>query len=1098
MATSATRRTASAKLLPPAAASSALRRPRLESRLDEAFGKRLTTIVAGAGLGKSTLLAGWTRDVHCAWYTVTGEDAVVAVFARGIDDALRLAVPDLPESLGGVVEATRGSAEEELGRADAFAALLCETLAEHLVHDVVLVLDDVHELGAAAASARLLEGFCRQAPPTIHLVLASRAEPPFPIARLRGRGDVLELDAASLAFTIEEVRELLEGSLDADEAGLAGPVHEATEGWPAAVRLAIETLRAAPADRRAHALDRLRRPEGPLFSYLAEEVFSREPAEVREFLRHVAPLEGFSVELCEHLGLERAGPILGQLSRRGLFVHNEGGEEERFSLHALVRDFARRHWPLTAEELRDVLERAAAWYEHRGDPTQELRCLEAVADGAAVARFLRGRGPVLLAAGAVDSVVRAAELVPPELRDADLELLAGQARQIRGDWEGALACYRRAEGGADRLRPAIAWRMGVIHYLRGELEQALAVYERALTDGSEPREEAMLHAWAATTHWVRGAVEVARDLAERALVVATSVGDDQGLAAAHTALAMVSSSDGDRLATYEHDRLALTHAERAGDVLQIIRVRTNHGSHLADESRHEEALTELEAAIRLADLAGFETFRALGLSNRGEARLRLGRLDEAIADLESSRKLFQRLESGRVTYPLGHLGDAYRERGDLASARAAYEEVLSLAGESGDLQALVPALAGLARVLAGDEPEEATDLSRQALSYGAGLGYVAASLAAGWLELVQGRHEAAAGLAEQAGAAARERRDRAGLAESIELAVLSAEDPARELGRLEEVIEIWRSIGNPVGQARAALALTRLTRDPATRALASRHERRLQTLGVRTRPPLAAGVLAVLPVEERAPVTIQTLGVFRVLRDGHAVPASSWQSKKARQLLKLLVSRRGRPAAREVLMHALWPGEDAERLGNRLSVALATVRGVLDPEKRFPPDQFVVADGHAAGLVVSHLAVDVETFLAQARAGLRADAERRLDEADALLEAAEAAYTGEFLEEDVYEDWAAPLREETRAAYVAVARALARLADRRGDDEAAVRYRLRILERDRYDEEAHLGLVAALERAGRHGDARRRYGDYTTTLQELDLEPAPFPRAEQT
>lgn len=197
-------------------------------------------------------------------------------------------------------------------------------------------------------------------------------------------------------------------------------------------------------------------------------------------------------------------------------------------------------------------------------------------------------------------------------------------------------------------------------------------------------------------------------------------------------------------------------------------------------------------------------------------------------------------------------------------------------------------------------------------------------------------------------------------------------------------------------------------------------------------------------------------------------------------------------------MHALWPGEDAERLGNRLSVALATVRGVLDPEKRFPPDQFVVADGHAAGLVVSHLAVDVETFLAQARAGLRADAERRLDEADALLEAAEAAYTGEFLEEDVYEDWAAPLREETRAAYVAVARALARLADRRGDDEAAVRYRLRILERDRYDEEAHLGLVAALERAGRHGDARRRYGDYTTTLQELDLEPAPFPRAEQT
>jgi ATP/maltotriose-dependent transcriptional regulator MalT/DNA-binding SARP family transcriptional activator len=1093
MATRVRRRAASAKLLPPAAATSALRRPVLESRLDEAFGKRLTTIVAGAGLGKSTLLAAWTRDVQCAWYTVTAEDAVVAVFARGIDDALRLAVPQLPENLGGVVEATRGSEEEELGRADAFAALLCETLAEHLEHDLVLVLDDVHELGSAAASARLLEGLCRQAPPTIHLVLASRAEPGFPIARLRGRGEVLELDAGSLAFTADEVRELLASSIDAETAGLADAIHEATEGWPAAVRLAVEALRAAPLAGRPSALERVRRPEGPLFSYLADEVFSREPPEVREFLRRVAPLEGFTVELCEHLGVDQAGAVIGQLSRRGLFVHHEGGEDERYSLHALVRDFARRSWPLSEDELRDVLSRAAAWYEQRGDPTEELRCLEAANDGAAVARFLRTRGPVLLAAGAADSIVRAADLVPPELRDADLELLAGQARQIRGDWEGALACYGRAGAGAEQLRPAIAWRMGVIHYLRGELEQALAVYERALTDGGEPHEEAMLYAWAATTHWVRGAVDVARGLAERALATATSVSDDQGLAAAHTSLAMVSSSEGDRVATYDHDRLALAHAERAGDVLQIIRVRTNHGSHLADESRHEEALAELEAALRLADLAGFETFRALGLSNRGEARLRLGRVDEAIADLESSRKLFQRLESGRVTYPLGHLGDAYRERSDLASARAAYEEVLSIAGESGDVQALVPALAGLARVLAADEPEQAAELVQRALSYGPGLGHVAASLAAGWLALVREQPGEAAARAEQAAAAARERRDRAGLAESIELTVLASTEPGRELGRLDEAIQIWRAIGNPVGEARAGLALSRLTRDPATRALAARYERRLQTLGVRTRPPLAAGTLALLPVEQHAPAAIQTLGVFRLLREGHAVAASSWQSKKARQLLKLLVARRGRPAARDVLMHALWPEEDPDRLGNRLSVALATIRSVLDPEKRYPPDHFVAADAHAAGLVVAHLAIDIETFLAQARAGLRADAEHRLDEAEALLEAAEAGYTGDFLEEDLYEDWAAPLREEARAAYVGVARALARLADRRGDDEAAVRYRLRILERDRYDEGAHLGLVAALARTGRHGDARRRYGAYTATLQELDLEPAPFP-----
>ena len=68
------------------------------------------------------------------------------------------------------------------------------------------------------------------------------------------------------------------------------------------------------------------------------------------------------------------------------------------------------------------------------------------------------------------------------------------------------------------------------------------------------------------------------------------------------------------------------------------------------------------------------------------------------------------------------------------------------------------------------------------------------------------------------------------------------------------------------------------------------------------------------------------------------MPTGEWQSRKARDLLKMLIARRGRSVARQVLMDGLWPDEDPERLGNRLSVALATVRSVLDPEKRHPAD----------------------------------------------------------------------------------------------------------------------------------------------------------------
>ncbi len=109
-----------------------------------------------------------------------------------------------------------------------------------------------------------------------------------------------------------------------------------------------------------------------------------------------------------------------------------------------------------------------------------------------------------------------------------------------------------------------------------------------------------------------------------------------------------------------------------------------------------------------------------------------------------------------------------------------------------------------------------------------------------------------------------------------------------------------------------------------------------------------------------------------------------------------------------------------------LPLDLSTVRAVLDPERRLAPDRFVAADRHAVW--VADLLVDVEEFLASARAALAAHARGEADQALALLTSAEAAYAGDFLEEDRYEDWAVPLREEARAAYLAVTRTLARIA----------------------------------------------------------------------
>ena len=114
-------------------------------------------------------------------------------------------------------------------------------------------------------------------------------------------------------------------------------------------------------------------------------------------------------------------------------------------------------------------------------------------------------------------------------------------------------------------------------------------------------------------------------------------------------------------------------------------------------------------------------------------------------------------------------------------------------------------------------------------------------------------------------------------------------------------------------------------------------------------------------------------------------------------------------------------------------------------------------------------------------------------DAPARLAAAEAAYGGDFLEEDAYEDWAIALREEARTIYTEVVRALAEDAAARGDADATTRFYLRVLERDPYDEPAHLGLVSALESAGRHGEARRCFRAYCARMDEIGVESAPFP-----
>jgi tetratricopeptide (TPR) repeat protein len=176
-------------------------------------------------------------------------------------------------------------------------------------------------------------------------------------------------------------------------------------------------------------------------------------------------------------------------------------------------------------------------------------------------------------------------------------------------------------------------------------------------------DQALLLAWAATAHWLRGDAKACRALADDAMARARRSDDDRALAAAHTVRALVAAYDGDRLANDTHYLRALDRAEAAGDLLQVIRIRLNRGSRLNEEGFYDEAVTELDLAIGHADLGGYAAFKAIALGNRGEARYHPGQFDHALDDLEVAKSIFQRLGSPLVATRWDRRGTSTRPGG---------------------------------------------------------------------------------------------------------------------------------------------------------------------------------------------------------------------------------------------------------------------------------------------------------------------------------------------------------------------------------------------------------------------------------------------------
>lgn len=256
----------------------------------------------------------------------------------------------------------------------------------------------------------------------------------------------------------------------------------------------------------------------------------------------------------------------------------------------------------------------------------------------------------------------------------------------------------------------------------------------------------------------------------------------------------------------------------------------------------------------------------------------------------------------------------------------------------------------------------------------------------------------------------------------------------------------------------------------------------------------AAAVLASMRTDEPEPTESAEQSkaekpCIRVLDDFSVTSADGevahWQSRKARQLLKILIGRRGATVSRETLMDLLWPGESPDLLANRFSVATTAVRRALDPNASAPRDAYLESRDGLLRLRTETIDIDVERFFALVNEATQAVGDPHTQKR--LLTDALSLYVGEPMREEQEEAWASELRREAHFAYFTAAHTLADLLETPGNEAQRLSLYRRILNLDEYDQRAHEGLIETLETMGSHGQAEEARSEYVARMEALGV-----------
>lgn len=607
----------STKLRPSQARSKLVARPRLIERLEPETGRRLTLVSAPAGSGKSTLLGMWwngrSRGERCAaWLSLDDGDNDPTRFLAYLVAAIAGAVDS--EAFGEGILATLRAPESP--RMEAVLGAILNEISD-LPCGLDLVLDDYHAIDSEKIN-EIVAFLLDHQPEGMHLIVSGRGDPPLPLPRLRGRGQMAELGAPDLAFTGEEAAAFLKGVMGLElSAEDVAALETTTEGWIAGLQLAALSMR----DREDTSafIESFSGRHRDVFDYLAEEVLEGQPTLVREFLLQTSILNNLNAPLCNALtGRSDGQDMLERLERANLFVVALDTQRRWYRYHHLFAEFMRDRLIGEDPELAGKLHlRASSWYEEDGHPAEAIGHALAVPDYELATRLIGTEARQAWSRGEVPTVLRWMEALPDDVerRLPWFLLQHALALALMGRADDVEPLLRAAEPGDETPEGERQFRVGFasavrswLARLRGDTSQAVELARRALA--LLPEDQGGLRSFAAVclgdTLWTAGDLAAADEALAEAARIGRSAGQVYSTLAAMTLLARVQAERGTLREASATLGQALRFVTQQGlELLPAVgAIHIGMGALHYERNDLNEAERALETGVAMAELTG--------------------------------------------------------------------------------------------------------------------------------------------------------------------------------------------------------------------------------------------------------------------------------------------------------------------------------------------------------------------------------------------------------------------------------------------------------------------------------------------------------------